>query len=110
PVHPHHRAERLEPEAVGKPAQQLVAAIFVDDRLGDHRAQPGYAIAKPFGHAAAMERKVRAAGAVRHQGPPASGTAATVSAPCAIAASPAKRGSSVATPAGGSSKLETVTP
>ena len=50
-----------------KPPQQLVAAVFMDDRLGDHRTQPGHAIAKPFGHAAAMERKVGAAGAVRHQ-------------------------------------------
>jgi hypothetical protein len=47
--------------------------------IGDHGPQPGHAIAKPFGHAAAMERKVCAAGAVRHQSPLATGTAATVS-------------------------------
>jgi len=28
-----------------EPAQQLVAAIFVDDRFGDHGPQPGHAIA-----------------------------------------------------------------
>ena len=33
PVHPHHRAERLEPERVGEAAQQFVAAVMVDDRL-----------------------------------------------------------------------------
>jgi uncharacterized glyoxalase superfamily protein PhnB len=27
--------------------------LFVDNRLGDYRAEPGHAIAKPFGHAAA---------------------------------------------------------
>ena len=34
PVHAHHGAERLEPERMGEPAQQLVAAVVVDDRLG----------------------------------------------------------------------------
>src|SRR4029077_11226640 len=57
-----------------------------------------------------MKRKVCAAGAVRHQSPPVTGTAGTVSGGGAITASPAKRGSSSATPAGLSSKLETVTP
>ena len=34
PVHPHDRAERLKPERMSKPAQELVAAVSVDDRLG----------------------------------------------------------------------------
>ena len=33
PVHAHDRAERLKPERVSKAAQQLVAAVMVDDRL-----------------------------------------------------------------------------
>ena len=67
PVHPHHRAERLEPEGMRQPAQQLVAAILEDDRLGDHRAQPGHAIAEPFRHAATVKRQVGAAGTAHHQ-------------------------------------------
>jgi hypothetical protein len=31
----------------------------VDNRLGDYRAEPGHAIAKPFGHAAAMVATAR---------------------------------------------------
>src|SRR5882672_8853136 len=104
PIHSHHRAEALEPKGMREPAQELVAAIFVDDRFGDHSPQPGHPIAKPFSYAAPMERKICAAGAVRHQSPPVTATAVTVSGGCAIATSPAK------TPAGGSSKFETVTP
>ena len=74
PVHPHHRAERLEPEGMRQPAQQLVAAILEDDRLGDHRAEPGHAIAQPFRHAAAVKRQV---GAARHAVPSAQPVAAT---------------------------------
>ena len=67
PVHPHHRAERLEPEGMRQPAQQLVAAILEDDRLGDHRAEPGHAIAQPFWHAATVKRQVGTAGTAHHQ-------------------------------------------
>ena len=67
PVHPHHRTERLEPERMRQPAQQLVTAIFENDRFGDHRAQPGHAIAQPFRHAATVQRQVGTAGATRHQ-------------------------------------------
>ena len=67
PVHAHHGAERLEPKRVGKPAQQLVAAIFMDDRLADHGAQARHALAKPFRHAAAVKRQIGAAGALGHQ-------------------------------------------
>ena len=67
PVHPHHCAERLEPKRMRQPTQQLVAAILEDDRLGDHRAQPGHAIAQPFRHAATVKRQVGAAGTAYHQ-------------------------------------------
>ena len=33
PVHAHDGAERLEPEGMGEPAQEFVAAVFDDDRL-----------------------------------------------------------------------------
>jgi hypothetical protein len=32
-------------KGVRQPAQQLVAAIFENDRLGDHSAEPGHPIA-----------------------------------------------------------------
>ena len=44
-------------------AQELVAAVVVDDRLGDHRAEPGHAVAEPGRHAAAVQGQVGAAGA-----------------------------------------------
>ena len=35
PIHPHHRAERLEPERVRQPLEELIAAVVMDDRLAD---------------------------------------------------------------------------
>src|SRR5206468_193264 len=57
----------LKPKGVGEPPQQLIAAIFVYDGLADDRAQTGHPIAQPLGHAAAVEREIRAAAALRHQ-------------------------------------------
>ena len=74
PVHPHHRAERLEPERMGEPAQQLVAPVMVDDRLGDHRAEPRHALGEPRRHAAAMQRQVGAARPLRHYAAPGGGS------------------------------------
>ena len=51
---------------MGEAAQQLVAAVVLDDRLGDHRAEPRHALAEPSRHATAMERQVGAAGSSRH--------------------------------------------
>ena len=36
PIHAHDGAERLEPEGVGKPTQQFVAAVVMHDGLADH--------------------------------------------------------------------------
>ena len=86
-------------------AQQLVAAVFEDDGLDDHRAEPGHALAKPGGHAAAMQRQVGAAGTPRHQRPSAvsDGRAgATSDAP--------NKGSGLAVSSTGAVKLDTVTP
>ena len=41
-----------------QPAQQLVAAVFENDRLGNHRAVPSHAIAQPFRHAATVKRQI----------------------------------------------------
>ena len=67
PVHAHDRAEGLEPEGMGEAAQEFVAAVFEDDRLGDHGAEPRHALAEPLGHAAVMQRQVGATSAARHQ-------------------------------------------
>nr|WP_240320663.1 hypothetical protein [Sphingomonas crusticola] len=67
PVHPHHRSEGLKPEWMGQPAEEFVAAIFVDDRLRDHRAELGHPLAQPRRNAPAMQRKVCATGPLRHQ-------------------------------------------
>src|SRR5215207_11094640 len=66
PIHAHHRAERLEPEGMRQPAQELVAAIVMDDRLADHGAQPRHALGKPRRHPARMQRQVGATGSLSH--------------------------------------------
>ena len=60
PVHPHHGAERLEPERVGEAAQQLVAAVMVDDRLTDDGTEARHAVGQPSGNPPAMQRQVGA--------------------------------------------------
>src|SRR5580698_801734 len=60
PVHSHDRAERLEPERMSEAAQQLVAAVSVDDRLADDGAEPGHAVREPQGHSSAMQRQIGA--------------------------------------------------
>ena len=51
---------------MGEPAQELVAAVMVDDRLGDHRAEPRHALGQPGRHAAAVQRQIGAAGSSGH--------------------------------------------
>jgi hypothetical protein len=60
PIHPHHNAEGLEPEGMGQTAQELVAAVVMDDRFGDHRAEPRHALAEPGRHPAAMQGQIGA--------------------------------------------------
>jgi hypothetical protein len=68
PVHPHHGAERLEPERMRETAQQLVAPVMMHDRLADDRAEPRHARGQPGRHAAAVQGQIGAAGAARHEG------------------------------------------
>ncbi len=51
---------------MGEPAQQLVAAIMVDDRFGDDRAEPCHALAEPGRHTAAVKWKIGTASPLRH--------------------------------------------
>jgi hypothetical protein len=71
PVHPHHRAERLEPERVSQAAQQFSATIVMDDRLAHHRAKARHAITEPFGHATAMQWEISTSRSLRQFLPPA---------------------------------------
>ena len=41
-------------------AQQLVAAVMVDDRLADDRAEPRHAVGEPRRHPPAMQRQIGA--------------------------------------------------
>src|SRR3954468_11686537 len=66
PVHPHHRAERLKPEWMRQALQKFVAAIVVDDGLGDDGAERRHARRQPRRYAPAMQGKVGAAGTSRH--------------------------------------------
>jgi hypothetical protein len=51
---------------VGEAAEQLVAAIMVDDRFGHHCAEAGHALAEPSRYAAAVQREIGAAGSFCH--------------------------------------------
>src|ERR1700742_2760069 len=62
PVHAHYGAERLEPERMRQPLQEFIAAVMVNDRLGDDRAERGHARRQPRRYAPAMEREIGAAG------------------------------------------------
>ena len=50
-----------------EPTQELVAAVVVHDRLGDHRAETRHALAEPRRHPAMMQRQVGAARAMAHE-------------------------------------------
>jgi hypothetical protein len=67
PVHAHHGAERLEPERVREPPQQLVAPVMVHDRLGHDRAEAGHAAGEPARHLPAVQRQIGASGALGHR-------------------------------------------
>src|SRR5437764_4352698 len=58
PIHSHHRAERLEPEWMGKTAQELVAPVVVDDGFADERSKPRHARAEPVRHMPRMQRQI----------------------------------------------------
>jgi hypothetical protein len=66
PIHAHYRAKGLEPERVGKAAQQLVAAIMMDDRFAHHRAEAGHAICQPFWHLPPVQGKIGASSSLCH--------------------------------------------
>src|ERR1700722_13471480 len=66
PIHAHDAAERLEPERMREPPQQLVAPVVMPDRLADDGAEPAHALAEPCRHAAAVQRQVGASGSVGH--------------------------------------------
>jgi hypothetical protein len=44
PVHPHHRAKRLEPERVRQPLKEFIAAVVMHNRLADDGAERGHAL------------------------------------------------------------------
>src|SRR4051812_32803102 len=67
PVHPHHGAERLEPERMRKAPQEILAPVVMYDRLRDHRAEPRHARSQPWRHTAAMKRQVGASAASGHR-------------------------------------------
>ena len=56
----------MRPEWVGEAAQQLVAAIMMDNRFAHHRAEAGHAICQPTWHLPAMQRKIGASSSLCH--------------------------------------------
>jgi hypothetical protein len=79
-----------------QPAQQLVAAVLEDDRLGDDCAQPGHSIAQPFRHAATVKRQVGTAGTMHHQPAPVGATPEVASGCGMMALAASNNGSSSA--------------
>src|SRR5262249_43774800 len=63
---PINRAKGLEPERVGKAAQQLVAAIMMDDRFAHHRAEAGHAVRQPLWHMSAVKWEIGASSSLCH--------------------------------------------
>ena len=55
PVHAHDGAERLEPERMRQPLQEFVAAVVMDDRLGDDGAERRHARRQPRRHTSAVQ-------------------------------------------------------
>src|SRR3954452_15397276 len=66
PVHPHHGPERLKPEGVGQPAQQLVPPVMQDNGLAQDRGEAGHPVREPLRHSPAMQGKVGASGSSGH--------------------------------------------
>src|SRR5579864_8860019 len=66
PVHPHDGAERLKPEGMREPAQQLVATVVVDNCLNDDPAERSHPRDEPWRYIAAVQRQISAAGSVCH--------------------------------------------
>jgi hypothetical protein len=62
PVHPHHAAERLEPERIGQSPQDLVASVLEHHRLDQHAPELGHARSQPHGHAPAVQGEICGAG------------------------------------------------
>src|SRR5579884_849660 len=66
PIHSHDGAEGLKPKRMREAAQKFVAAVVMDDGLGDDGAEPRHAVGQPFRHVAAVKRQIGAASASNH--------------------------------------------
>jgi hypothetical protein len=47
PVHAHDGAKRLKPEGIGKPPQQLVPSVVMNDCLRHDRAETRHPVGQP---------------------------------------------------------------
>jgi hypothetical protein len=66
PVHAHDGTERLKPEWMRQPAQQLVAAVVVNDGLADDRSESRHSRAQPGRDMAPVKCKISASRTARH--------------------------------------------
>jgi hypothetical protein len=67
PIHPHYGSERLEPEGMGEAAQELVAAVVMNDGFARDRAKARHAVREPSRHVATVQRQVGASRPASHQ-------------------------------------------
>jgi hypothetical protein len=66
-IHPHYGSKRLELEGMGEPAQELVAAVVMNDGLARDRAKARHAVREPSRHMATVQRQIGAARPASHQ-------------------------------------------
>src|SRR6185437_15787015 len=67
PVEPEDAAERLKPERIGEPAQDVVHAVLARQIDDDFARQPHHAAEEPGGRFAAVQRQRCVAGMARHE-------------------------------------------
>jgi hypothetical protein len=66
PIHPHHRAERLEPKRMRQPLEEFIAPVVMNDGLADDRAKRSHSLGQPRRNMPAMKAEVSTAGPSCH--------------------------------------------
>src|SRR6516165_2439097 len=67
PIHAHNGSKRLEPEGMREPTQEFVAAIVVNNRLANDRAQASHTTCQPFWYVPAMQRQISTSRFAAHE-------------------------------------------
>jgi hypothetical protein len=63
----HDRAKRLKLEWMREAAQKFVAAVVMNDSLGEGACQGSHTLREPFGHLAGVQWQIGATATLRHE-------------------------------------------